>query len=65
VVPTPASRHFIPVDEIRAVEGADVYLDEEEWTAWKQLKDPVLHIEVRGLNPLALALARAASAPRL
>jgi len=46
-VPTPASRHFIPVDEIRKVEGADVFLDEEEWASWKHLKDPVLHIEVQ------------------
>jgi hypothetical protein len=40
------------VDEIRKVEGADVFLDEEEWASWKHLKDPVLHIEVPATSPL-------------
>lgn len=55
VVPTQAAKHFIPIEEIKQIEGADVFLDEEEWASWQHLKDPVLHIEAhpKGLHSYA------------
>ncbi|GAB5588288.1 hypothetical protein Unana1_03188 [Umbelopsis nana] len=43
VVTTKPALHFFNSSEV----GAEVITDEDEWNAWRQIKDPVLHIELR------------------
>ncbi len=43
VIPTKSSKHFLnPLTE-----DIKSFTDEEEWSSWKKLKDPVLHIDVQ------------------
>lgn len=46
LVITEASKHFIDIDKIREDLKIDVYTDQDEWNAWKNRGDPVLHIEL-------------------
>jgi phosphopantothenoylcysteine decarboxylase len=43
VIATEASLHFFSVDSL----SVPVHRDRDEWNAWKNLSDPVLHIELR------------------
>ncbi|KAK7489227.1 hypothetical protein BaRGS_00019479, partial [Batillaria attramentaria] len=43
LITTKNSRHIFDVDSITC----PVFTDENEWKAWSQLKDPVLHIDLR------------------
>lgn len=44
VVATAKSLHFFDRNELC---GTEVLLDEQEWSSWKKISDPVLHIELR------------------
>uniref|UniRef100_A0A2R5LMD7 Phosphopantothenoylcysteine decarboxylase n=1 Tax=Ornithodoros turicata TaxID=34597 RepID=A0A2R5LMD7_9ACAR len=44
VVATEKSLHFFDRSELGDTE---LFLDEQEWTSWKKIPDPVLHIELR------------------
>jgi len=46
LVVTEASKHFLNVEKIRNDFKIDVYTDQDEWEAWKNRGDPVLHIEL-------------------
>jgi len=46
LVVTEASKHFLDVEKIRNDFKIDVYTDQNEWDAWKNRGDPVLHIEL-------------------
>lgn len=46
LVVTEASKHFLDVEQIRMNFNIDVYTDQNEWDAWKNRGDPVLHIEL-------------------
>ncbi|KAH9508426.1 hypothetical protein Btru_055207 [Bulinus truncatus] len=43
VVSTEHSLHFFPKDG----QNVSIYRDEDEWEAWSNIQDPVLHIELR------------------
>lgn len=43
---TEASKHFIDIEKIKNDFKIDVYTDQNEWDAWKNRGDPVLHIEL-------------------
>lgn len=45
VIATEKSLHFTPKSAIAC--HAEIFTDEDEWTSWKELGDPVLHIELR------------------
>lgn len=45
VITTKNSLHFTSKDDIS--NHAQVFTDEDEWTSWNKLGDPVLHIELR------------------
>lgn len=46
LVVTEASKHFLDVEKIRNDFKIDVYTNQDEWEAWKNRGDPVLHIEL-------------------
>ncbi|RWS26103.1 phosphopantothenoylcysteine decarboxylase-like protein [Leptotrombidium deliense] len=46
VVATQHSFHFFDKNEI-IKQNVTIYSDEDEWEQWKQMSDPVLHIELR------------------
>ncbi|DBB07225.1 hypothetical protein WJX77_010998 [Trebouxia sp. C0004] len=46
IVATKAARHFIEEDELPAA-VQPIHGDEEEWHAWQNKGDPVLHIDLR------------------
>lgn len=46
LVVTEASKHFLNVEKIKRDFNVDVYIDQNEWDAWKNRGDPVLHIEL-------------------
>lgn len=46
LVITEASKHFIDIEKIAEDFKIDVYTDQNEWDAWKNRGDPVLHIEL-------------------
>lgn len=46
LVVTEASKHFLDVEKIKNDFKIDVYTDQNEWDAWKNRGDPVLHIEL-------------------
>lgn len=46
LVITEASKHFIDIEKIKEDFKIDVYTDQNEWDAWKNRGDPVLHIEL-------------------
>lgn len=46
LIVTEASKHFVDVEKIRKDFKIDVYTDKDEWDAWKNRGDPVLHIEL-------------------
>lgn len=46
VVATQASLHFFDKTEVEA-SGTNVWTDEDEWSDWKKIGDPILHIELR------------------
>lgn len=46
VIVTKSACHFVDLNQIRG-QGIDVFTDENEWSEWKSLSDPVLHIELR------------------
>eukprot|EP01116_Phalansterium_solitarium_P022534 TRINITY_DN7475_c0_g1_i1.p1 TRINITY_DN7475_c0_g1~~TRINITY_DN7475_c0_g1_i1.p1 ORF type:complete len:230 (-),score=55.47 TRINITY_DN7475_c0_g1_i1:268-957(-) len=46
VVHTKAAGHFVDVAQLVAL-GVAVLSDADEWSAWRHLLDPVLHIELR------------------
>ncbi|KAJ3324034.1 hypothetical protein HDU76_013506 [Blyttiomyces sp. JEL0837] len=43
VVATQPALHFFKREEVKA----PVLTDEDEWSAWKKMSDPVMHIELR------------------
>lgn len=45
VIATKNSFHFIPMHEMPT--NVVVYTDDDEWATWKQMSDPVLHIQLR------------------
>lgn len=46
LVVTEASKHFIDIEKIKMDFKIDVFTDQNEWDAWKNRGDPVLHIEL-------------------
>lgn len=44
VISTHHALHFFRQEQLR---GVTMYLDDDEWTTWSQMGDPVLHIELR------------------
>lgn len=46
LIVTQHARHFVDTDQLQA-QGTEVLLDENEWSSWTSLSDPVLHIELR------------------
>ena len=46
VVLTTAAKHFVDLSDA-AFEGVAVFDDASEWSAWRAVGDPVVHIEVR------------------
>lgn len=46
LVVTGASKHFLDLERIRNDFKIDVYTDQDEWDAWTNRGDPVLHIEL-------------------
>ncbi|CAE6339598.1 unnamed protein product [Rhizoctonia solani] len=53
VVATEAAINFINMDEIQAA-GSRVWTDSGDWTTWKKVGDPILHIELRRWADLVL-----------
>jgi phosphopantothenoylcysteine decarboxylase len=53
VVVTAHACHFFDQEEVRAL-GVEILTDQSEWSAWKSLSDPVLHIELRKWADLML-----------
>lgn len=54
IIRTQNSRHFVHKDHLLNHFNStgdsplvEIYDDEDEWTQWKQMNDPVLHIELR------------------
>ena len=45
LVTTASAQHFFSVQEI--AKDVHVYTDDDEWVAWKNIGDPVVHIELR------------------
>ncbi|PVF93927.1 flavo protein [Serendipita vermifera] len=54
VVATKPSLGFYNAAEIRQKLGVNVWQDEDEWTSWKRISDPILHIELRRWADLVL-----------
>lgn len=52
VIATKNSFHFFSAEELRSV--VTIFSDEDEWSAWKEMSDPVLHIELRRWADLLL-----------
>jgi len=46
LIVTEASKHFLDIEKIRKDFKIQVYIDQNEWDAWKIRGDPVLHIEL-------------------
>lgn len=46
LVVTEASKHFVDIENIKNRFKIDVFTDQDEWDAWKNRGDPVLHIEL-------------------
>lgn len=46
VVATQASLHFFDKEEVES-KGTNVWVDADEWSDWKKIGDPILHIELR------------------
>lgn len=46
LIVTEPSKHFIDIEQIKNDFQIDVYTDQNEWDAWKNRGDPVLHIEL-------------------
>ena len=44
---TPAAVHFLERSEDAWPDGVEILFDADEWKAWNELGDPVLHIELR------------------
>ncbi|XP_053209984.1 phosphopantothenoylcysteine decarboxylase-like [Panonychus citri] len=48
IVGTQHSFHFFNISELKVKhEKVKIFTDESEWTSWRQMTDPVLHIELR------------------
>ncbi|KAG8756531.1 hypothetical protein FRC14_002971 [Serendipita sp. 396] len=54
VVATKASLMFYNAQEIEEKENVRVWRDEDEWTSWTKVSDPILHIELRKWADLVL-----------
>lgn len=46
LVVTEASKHFLDLEKLKNDFPVDVYTDRDEWDAWQNRGDPVLHIEL-------------------
>jgi len=53
VVATKSSLNFYNVSSVRQM-GVRVWTDEDEWSSWKKIGDPILHIELRRWADLVL-----------
>lgn len=49
VVATEPSLHFFQIDQVQSklLPGDSIYRDADEWAAWKEIGDPVVHIDLR------------------
>lgn len=48
IVPTNNSLHFFSTEDVKKInDSVTIYTDQDEWSSWKEIKDPVLHIELR------------------
>lgn len=47
VATTKAAYHFVTKQELLEAGALEAYSDEDEWTAWKVMGNPVVHIELR------------------
>eukprot|EP00127_Corallochytrium_limacisporum_P007431 Clim_evm34s251 gene=Clim_evmTU34s251 len=47
VVTTSSAQHFYDKGEVEQKIGAPIWNDEDEWSMWQRMGDPVLHIELR------------------
>jgi phosphopantothenoylcysteine decarboxylase len=59
---TPAAEHFLPAAEEPWPSEVPILRDADEWAAWKQLGDPVLHIDLRRWGDLLLLAPLSADA---
>jgi phosphopantothenoylcysteine synthetase/decarboxylase len=46
IVITAPVRHFVDPEKLACIAGVEVFGNQDEWSSWSRLGDPILHIEL-------------------